>query len=80
MSNIFSKNEDLEASPAIVGYKVLKAIKKNNENKISIFDIAYKFRNERWFTPKNLYFALLFLYSLDLIDFKQAYIYQNVKN
>lgn len=80
MSNLFSKNEDLESSPVIIGFNLLKIIEKNKTDKISIFDIAYKFRNEKWFSPKNLYFALLFLYSVDLIDLRQAYIIKNVKN
>jgi hypothetical protein len=74
MANLILKDEEVLSSPSIVGYRILELMKKRNVNKISVFDIADHFRNEIWFSPKNLYFAMLFLFSVDLIDFSNSYI------
>jgi hypothetical protein len=74
MANLILKDEEILSSPSIVGYKVLELMKKRNIYRISVFDIADQFKNEKWFNPKNLYFAMLFLFSLDIIDFKDSYI------
>jgi hypothetical protein len=76
MPDLISKDEDILMSPSIVGYKLLKMMHKKGVSKISIFDVADHFKNEKWFSPKNLYFAMLFLYSLDLIGFNNSYIFK----
>jgi hypothetical protein len=74
MTNIFLKDADLLTSPPIFGYKILKYMRQKKIDKISIFDIAEHFKDERWFSSKNMYFAIIFLFSLDIIDFQQIYI------
>ena len=74
MANLFSKDEDILASPPIVGYKLLQFMEKRNLKKVSIFDIANQLKNEKWFSPKNIYFGMVFLFSVGLIDFQQPYI------
>ncbi|MYF46010.1 MAG: hypothetical protein F4223_06150 [Rhodobacteraceae bacterium] len=74
MSNIFSKDEDILSSPAIVGYQVLSYAKKKKVKKISIFDVADHFKKEKWFSTKNLYFAMIFLFAMNLIEFDKSYI------
>jgi hypothetical protein len=74
MSNLISKDEDLNSSPIIIGYKVLRFMKDKKVQKISVFDVAEHFKNQKWFTPKSLYFGMLFLFSVDIIDFNHSYI------
>lgn len=74
MHNIISKDGELNTSPVIVGYKVMHFMNEKKVNKISIFDIADHFKNYKWFTPKNLYFGMIFLYSLDIIDFENSFV------
>lgn len=74
MSNFLLKDENIMTSPPILGYKVLEFMQEKRVDKISVFDIADHFKNEKWFSPKNLYFAMMFLFSLDIIDFQQSYI------
>ncbi len=74
MANLILKDEDLMSSPSIVGYKILTFMQQKKVERISIFDIADHFKYERWFNPRNLYFAMLFLYSLGIVDFQNSYI------
>lgn len=74
MNNFLLKDEYIMTSPPIVGHKILNFMNNKKIDKISIFDVADHFKNETWFTPKNLYFAMLFLFSLGIIDFNQSYI------
>lgn len=74
MSNLFLKDENIMSSPPVLGYKVLDFMKNQKLDKISIFDIVDHFKNEKWFSSKNLYFAMIFLFGLGIIDFQQSYI------
>lgn len=74
MPNLFSQDEELAASPAVVGYKILKHMKQRNSKRMSIFDIADHLVDERWFDAKHLYLALMFLFSVGLIDLHGAYV------
>ncbi|WP_338637604.1 hypothetical protein [Spirobacillus cienkowskii] len=74
MTALFHKDENLMSSPPVLGYHVLMYMEKKKSVKISIFDVADHFKNEWWFNSKNLYFAMFFLFSLDIIDFEHSYI------
>lgn len=80
MGNLFLKEERLEASPPIVGYKIMKFVEETADQRISLFDIAENFSKEKWFSTKNLYFGLMFLFSINLIEFKPPYVIKNVQN
>lgn len=80
MADLFIKEENLQSSPAIVGYRIMQLLEKRQADKISIFDVANSLKNEDWFSTRNLYFAMLFLYSAGLIDFNQPYIEKNVSD
>lgn len=78
MLSLFSKDEDIEASPSIIGYEILRLMDEKKLVKISLFDLADYYKNKKWFSPKSLYFGMFFLYSTGLIEFKQPYILKNV--
>lgn len=73
-SALILKDEDLMSSPSVVGYNILKLLKDKNKVKMSIFDVADHFKNEKWFSPKTLYFAMIFLFSTGIIEFRNSYI------
>ncbi|MGZ2484857.1 hypothetical protein ACVITL_003380 [Rhizobium pisi] len=77
MPNLFSTGEDLEASPAIIGYRVLKDMRARGQARASIFEIADRYAGERWFESRRLYYALLFLFSVGLIELDGSYVVQN---
>ena len=74
MSSFITKDDDIISSPPIIGYEILSYLKKRKIQRISIFDLSDAFKGERWFAPRNLYFAMIFLFSLDLIEFHHSYI------
>lgn len=80
MASLFSKDEDLFSSPPILGYQILRLMQKRKAEKISLFDVADSFKSEKWFSPKNLYFAMIFLFSIGVIKFEQPYIVKNDDN
>lgn len=74
MPNIFVTGEDVSISPPIIGYRIMQLLEENDSNQISIFDITDKFKNEKWFSSRQLYLGMLFLFSVGLIEFNQPYI------
>jgi len=77
MPNIFTTGEDLDASPAIVGYRILKEMRDSGQARASIFDIAERHADERWFEAGRLYYGLLFLFSVGLIRLDGSYVVQD---
>jgi hypothetical protein len=80
MPNLFLKDENIEMSPPVVGYRMLNYIQQKGINKVSIFDLADHFKDEAWFSPKTLYFGMIFLFSLGLIEFNEPYVIKNAAN
>lgn len=78
MSNLFELGEDLSATPPYVAFKILKLMDDRNTLRMSIFDVAVHFRDERWFSPNRIYMALTFMYAIGIADFSPPYIEKNV--
>ena len=77
MPNLFVTEEDIETSPPIVGYRIMQLLERKEDGKISIFEVADKLKKESWFSSRNLFFGMVFLYSIGMIDFHQPYIVKN---
>ena len=80
MPELFLKEEQVDESPAIVGYRIMQIIESRPSKKVSIFDVAEKCKNEPWFSPKTLYLGMMFLFTVGLIEFNQPYIEKNAQN
>lgn len=79
--NMFSKNEDLSKSAPFVGALILKFFDVKKAKKISIFEIARELKKSKSIGVRSIYYGMIFLYSLDMIDFNEPYvIIKNVKN
>ena len=78
MASLFTTNEELAASPAVVGYKVLKHLRTRRVSRMSIFDIADHLVDEKWFDVRHLYLALVFLFTVGLIDLNGSYVVVDV--
>ncbi len=76
MSTLISKDENLKSSVVYQGYLILKKLKGKKEGKISIFEVAEILKKEGLLHGRQLTFALVFLYSMGIIDFKPPYIYK----
>lgn len=54
---------------------------KLKKKKISIFDLAKELKKNNSLGVRAIYFGMVFLYTLDLIDFDEPYVInKNVKN
>jgi hypothetical protein len=64
----------LLCSPPVVGFRLITFMESKKTDKVSIYDVTEHFCNEKWFTPKILYFAMIFLFTMDIIEFTNSYI------
>ncbi|KFX17991.1 hypothetical protein KP17_04070 [Pectobacterium parvum] len=79
MLKLFSKDEHIEKSAPVVGSYILKSLE--GKGRISIFDLAKNLRKNRLIGVRSIYYGMIFLYALDLIEFNEPYvILKNDKN
>ena len=74
MSSLFSKDENLLKSAPYIGSKILQMFEESGETRISIFDVIEKFKKKKAANVRAIYYGMMFLYSLDIIDFKEPYL------
>ncbi len=74
VSSLFTKDENLTMSAPYIGYKILKIVKDSGEEKVSIFDIANNLRKSNNLSVKSIYYGMIFLHSLSLINFDEPYV------
>lgn len=72
--SLFSKNEDIEKSAPILGAKILAVFEKNKSERVSIFEIIKILKKEKRIGVRAIYYAIIFLYSVDLIEFDEPYL------
>lgn len=72
MLNLFSKDEDLSKSAPIIGGEILKILR--CERKVSIFTLAKILRKDKLIGVRSIYYGMIFLYVLDLIEFDEPYV------
>jgi len=74
LPSLFSKDDDLRKSAPVLGFEILKLIKASEESQVSIFDIAKTMAKSGGINARSIYYAMLFLYSLDIIEFQEPYL------
>ncbi|MGC0789164.1 ABC-three component system middle component 6 [Pantoea agglomerans] len=72
--NLFSKNEDLEKSAPVLGAKILAIFEKKKSQRVSIFEVIQILKKDKKIGVRAVYYAIIFLYSLDLIEFDEPYL------
>lgn len=76
MELVISRDENIRTSSVYIGFLILKALKRKKNKKISIFEIVFELKKELAIIhDRQIIFSLMFLYSLGIIDFSEAYIY-----
>lgn len=76
MTQLVAVDEDFNTSPVFIGYLILKKMKRAKSEKISIFEIIDFLKNEiKIVHYRQFVFSLLFLYSLNVVDFEDPYLY-----
>ena len=77
MPNLISKDDDLAKSAPVIGFEILKLIKNSDEARVSIFDIARTLRKTSKASVRSIYYGMMFLYCLDIVDFDEPYLSEN---
>ena len=72
---LVSKDENIKTSAVYVGSLILEQLKKSKKDRITIFEIAEDLQEKNIISYRQIVFALMFLYSCEIIDFKEPYIY-----
>jgi len=78
MANLFTKDEDLMKSAPFVGSEILKQLQSSDDGRISIFDLANNLKKTNKITVRSIYYGMLFLYSLEIVEFNEPYLIKNV--
>ena len=55
-----------------IGYLILKEIKVQNADKVSIYDISRALKRKGVNSSRQLVLGLSFLYSVDVVEFEEA--------
>ena len=76
MTSLISKDEQIKTSVVYVGYLILKELRKNKDDKISIFEVSEMLKKRNIMHYRQIIFALMFLHSCGVIDFREPYIYK----
>ena len=63
-----------KSSAMYTGYHILKEIQRRKLDKISIYDVAKTLKRVGICNSRQLIMGLIFLYSVDIIDFEEAMI------
>lgn len=75
---LFKKNTDLNQSFVYGGYLIIKQIKKSKDGKISFCKACEVLHKNGIVNYRQQFFCLMFLYTCDIIEFKEPYI--EIKN
>lgn len=78
MANLFTKDEDLKRSAPFVGSEILKQLELSHDGRISIFDLARNLWRANRISARSIYYGMLFLYSLSIVEFDEPYLIKNV--
>lgn len=78
MESLISKDEQIKTSVVYVGYLILKELRKHKDNKVSIFDLTEMLKKREIMHYRQIIFALMFLHSCGIIDFREPYIYKTI--
>lgn len=78
MTNLFTKDEDLKKSAPFIGSEILKYLHDSVDSRVSIFELAKNLRKNHRTTARSIYYGMLLLYSLDIIEFDEPYLIKNV--
>lgn len=75
--SLISKDEDIKNSIVYIGYIILKELSLKKDKKISIYEIATVLKKNNLLISEQFNYSLMFLYSADIIDFVEPYIFLN---
>lgn len=72
---MMANSNALKSSAMYIGYIILKMFQRQNADKISIFDVYNALKKIGVTSSRQLILGLSFLYSVNIVDFEEAYIW-----
>ena len=72
---LVSKDEHIKTSAVYVASLILKTFEKKKKKRISIFEISTELKKYEIESYRHILFGLSFLYSTDVVDFEEPYVY-----
>ena len=72
---MLASSNALKSSAMYIGYLILKEIKKQEAEKISIYDASKALKKEGITSSRQLILGLSFLYSVNIVEFEEANIW-----
>lgn len=67
-----ANSNSIKSSAMYIGYLILKEIKVQNVDKISIYDVSRALKRKGINSSRQLVLGLTFLYSVDVVEFEEA--------
>ena len=75
VSIMIANSDALKSSAMYIGYIILKEVKRQNKDKLSIFDVYKALKKAGITRSRQLVLGLSFLYSVNIVDFEEANIW-----
>ncbi len=75
VSIMIANSDALKSSAMYIGYIILKEVKRQNKDKLSIFDVYKALKKAGITSSRQLVLGLSFLYSVNIVDFEEANIW-----
>lgn len=72
MSTMIANVNNIRSSVMYIGYLILKEIKENDTDKVSIYDVSRALKRNGIGSSRQLVLGLSFLYSVDILEFEEA--------
>lgn len=72
MSIMVANSNSIKSSVMYIGYLILKEIKVQNVDKVSIYDVSRALKRKGINSSRQLVLGLTFLYSVDVVEFEEA--------
>ncbi len=72
---MMASSNALKSSAMYIGYLILKEIQKQGRDKVSIYDVSKALKKSGISSSRQLVLGLLFLYSVNIVEFEEANIW-----
>ena len=72
---MIANSDALKSSAMYIGYIIPKEVKRQNKDKLSIFDVYKALKKAGITSSRQLVLGLSFLYSVNIVDFEEANIW-----
>lgn len=75
MPMLINKDENIKTSSVYVASLILQEFKKQKGERLSIFQLSAALKKQNIQQYRQMFFGLAFLYSADIVEFNEPYIY-----